>query len=361
MEFTSIMAIYNKNKFILNDNICESKVHKFLDAVKQSNLSMIGDLLKDEPLLTDIVAEDGLSVLLYAAHAESHGQIRGVSDLLLDRGASMSLHSAAALGNEKFLRRSLLTSFEGIDSRDEWGMTPLMWASHCCHSGVAWFLLQNGADVNAQDKFGWSALHIACELGHIEIVKLLLENNADPRKKLTKVGYEFTPLDLAVMHKRKNVVNFFSKTNRKEISVFSSEQGLAMWPRKIFISYARENYEEASTLYKDLKCRGHEPWLDQIELLPGQQWQRNIKEAIQNSDFYLLFISKIALSKTGFVRREINYALEVLDQFPPDKIYFIPVLLENIKIPLEFKHIHCIDISTNRAEGLKKIIAAIEH
>ncbi len=38
---------------------------------------------------------------------------------------------------------------------------------------------------------------------------------------------------------------------------------------KVFISYAKEDYETAKRLYDDLKEAGAEPWLDDEDLLSG--------------------------------------------------------------------------------------------
>ncbi len=39
---------------------------------------------------------------------------------------------------------------------------------------------------------------------------------------------------------------------------------------KVFISYAREDYETAKRLYDDLKKAGVSPWMDENDLISGQ-------------------------------------------------------------------------------------------
>jgi hypothetical protein len=46
---------------------------------------------------------------------------------------------------------------------------------------------------------------------------------------------------------------------------------------KVFISYARKDKEVARSLYNDLKNAGVQAWLDTEDLLPGQNWKREIR------------------------------------------------------------------------------------
>ncbi len=50
--------------------------------------------------------------------------------------------------------------------------------------------------------------------------------------------------------------------------------------KKVFISYAREDIETAGKLYYDLRKAGLEPWMDKIDLLPGQIWKTEVEKAI---------------------------------------------------------------------------------
>ncbi len=51
---------------------------------------------------------------------------------------------------------------------------------------------------------------------------------------------------------------------------------------KVFISYAKEDYETALKLYNDLKQVGVTPWLDKKDLLPGANWENRISQ-VQDS------------------------------------------------------------------------------
>jgi len=125
---------------------------------------------------------------LVAALAGHHFQ---TADLLRHNGAdphvqgfreTIPLHSAAFV--EKFeVVRKLIEYDADIDARDEYGWTPLYWASKGLYfkdGSVLRLLLEHGADVNARDNDdGFTPLHKASSYGALEIVRLLLEHGAD--------------------------------------------------------------------------------------------------------------------------------------------------------------------------------------
>ena len=85
--------------------------------------------------------------------------------------------------------------------------------------------------------------------------------------------------------------------------------------KKIFISYAREDLETAKKLYADLKQSGFDPWLDEENLLAGQNWRQIIQKEIKDANYFIILISSISVSKRGFVQTEIKEALEELKSF----------------------------------------------
>jgi tetratricopeptide (TPR) repeat protein len=99
----------------------------------------------------------------------------------------------------------------------------------------------------------------------------------------------------------------------------------------IFISYAHEDFEAAKRLYLDLKHAGLNIWLDKESLLPGQDWQIEIRRNIRNSSYFLALLSSNSVSKRGYVQREVAEALDVFKEFPESKVFIIPVRLDECK------------------------------
>jgi len=65
-----------------------------------------------------------------------------------------------------------------VETRDEFGFTPLMMHSNAGHVETVRFLIEKKADVNARDGYGGTALINAAFRGHDGIVGILLANGA---------------------------------------------------------------------------------------------------------------------------------------------------------------------------------------
>jgi hypothetical protein len=132
-------------------------------------------------------------------------------------------------------------------------------------------------------------------------------------------------------------------------------------PTGVFISYAREDSQNAMRLYKDLKNAGINPWLDKESLIAGQNWEIAIRKAIKNNKYFIPLLSSNSVHKRGFVQKEFNFALEVLDEIPESDIFVIPARLDDCDIPFEkLKKYHYVDLFPDWRDGIKKILKAME-
>jgi len=131
---------------------------------------------------------------------------------------------------------------------------------------------------------------------------------------------------------------------------------------RVFVSYAKEDFEAASKLFADLKQQPQlEPWLDKEFLLPGIEWEPAIMEALRSSHFFVLLLSRHSLGKTGFVQKEINTALNNLEMFPPGSIFFIPARLdESTPLDPRLKKLQYVDMFPKWSVGVARILAAID-
>ncbi len=102
---------------------------------------------------------------------------------------------------------------------------------------------------------------------------------------------------------------------------------------RIVLAHAREDKERVRNLYRDLKSQGFEPWLDEEDLLPGQNWKVEIQKAIRAAGVFVACLSKHSITKKGFVQTELKLALTALGERPAGTIYFIPAKLEDCDIP----------------------------
>src|SRR5436853_5191330 len=104
-------------------------------------------------------------------------------------------------------------------------------------------------------------------------------------------------------------------------------------PIPIFLSYAREDEVKVRELYRRLSELGMNPWMDQIDMLPGEKWGYTIRQAIRNSSFFLACLSTTSTNKRGFLQKELRVALKMWQEKLDGDIYLIPVRLEVCDVP----------------------------
>lgn len=183
---------------------------EMMAAVRAGDVSTVRELLARDPSLVDTTDERGESAVIAAVY----GRAREIAELLLERGARLNVHEAAAVGDANRLRELLEANPQLVHAYSHDGWTPLHLAAHFGHRqavellledgadprarsrndlyntplnaavfgrqvDVARLLLERGADVNARQKGGWTPLHRAAYLGDEAMVTMLLEAGAD--------------------------------------------------------------------------------------------------------------------------------------------------------------------------------------
>src|SRR5437868_1973448 len=93
---------------------------------------------------------------------------------------------------------------------------------------------------------------------------------------------------------------------------------------RVFLSYAREDETHARRIYNALSRRDIQVWMDKMSLLGGEDFDAAIRKAIQESDFFLVLLSKTATAKRGYINKEIRRALDILDELPEGMRFVIP-------------------------------------
>jgi hypothetical protein len=126
----------------------------------------------------------------------------------------------------------------------------------------------------------------------------------------------------------------------------------------IFLNYASEDLKEVAAIYQKLKAEGHSPWMDDQDIIGGENWRRAIKRVIKDAHLFIPILTKNAVQKRGIRQTEIKWALEQSLEKMAGDIHIIPVRLEpDCEIPEELEHLHCIDLYEPR--GWEKLIYAI--
>jgi len=102
-----------------------------------------------------------------------------------------------AIKGSEIERLKTLLNNTNINTPNEYGMTPLMYASKYNKINIVKFLLENNADIKIENKnqYNYTALEEACtNNNNLEIVKLLLDNGADINHKTLN---RMTPIMIA--------------------------------------------------------------------------------------------------------------------------------------------------------------------
>ena len=114
-------------------------------------------------------------------------------------------------------------------------------------------------------------------------------------------------------------------------------------PLRVFLCHASDDKARVRELYQKLKRDGFSPWLDEENLIAGQDWRLTIIRAVRTVDVVLVCISKRSTTKSGYVQKEIRIVLDVADEQPEGTIFVVPVRLEACDVPDRLSQWHWVD------------------
>ncbi len=202
-----------------------SSKQSLVEAIRSGDLEAVRDLLEAEPRLASERPEGAPSFPLLAAYYRQPA----IANLLVNRGAPVSIFEAAALGRTEDAKTLVTSDPNLVDAYNDDGFQPLGLACFFGHPDTARLFVEHGAAVNspsrnsqrvtpihsavaagdvesvrlliaagaavsAVQEGGFTPLHQAAQAGQVEILRLLLDAGASPA---TKADDGSTPLDLA--------------------------------------------------------------------------------------------------------------------------------------------------------------------
>ena len=149
----------------------------FIDAIKAGEYERVKAMVSAEPALIDARGRTGESAILTAVY---HRQ-KEIVNLLVARGATLTLFEACAAGEVERTERLIASDRSGVTAFSADGWTPLHLAAYFGHTKIAEILLGHGADVTARSRnaTGNTALHAALAGNHKLVAGLLLGHGAD--------------------------------------------------------------------------------------------------------------------------------------------------------------------------------------
>ena len=125
----------------------------------------------------------------------------------------------------------------------------------------------------------------------------------------------------------------------------------------VFLCHASEDKNSVREIHKKLSSDGFASWFDEVDLLPGQKWDAEIRKAVKKAHAILVCMSNNSITKRGYVQKEIKFALDVADEQPEDVIFIIPARLEKCSVPARLAEWHWVDLFDT--SGYTKLVEAL--
>lgn len=197
------------------------------------------------------------------------------------------------------------------------------------------------------------------ERRHLELRQVELQKRYDTMSRRiaaidTDIGRELDSLRRQILDERRS--ELAAERDQVASELMLIEHRLSSL--KVFLSYVTEDKPQVREVYRRLRKHGIDAWLDEENLLPGSDWAQAIRQAIWSSDVILVFLSNRAVTKTGFMQREIEFALNRFDELPKGAILIIPIKLEPCNVPDRLSHVQWVNLSEE--QGWEQLLRALE-
>jgi tetratricopeptide (TPR) repeat protein len=141
-----------------------------------------------------------------------------------------------------------------------------------------------------------------------------------------------------------------------QVSLQSIPTAVPSAPR-VFLCHSSADKKVVRDMYARLRSDGFQPWFDEEDLLPGQDWQREIRTAVFKSAVVIVFLSSSSITKQGFIQKEIKYALDAADERPEGTIFLIPARLEDCQVPERLGSRHWVNLF--EGNGYEKLLTSL--
>ncbi|MFN0124344.1 MAG: toll/interleukin-1 receptor domain-containing protein [Blastocatellia bacterium] len=125
----------------------------------------------------------------------------------------------------------------------------------------------------------------------------------------------------------------------------------------VFLCHSSGDKPAVRELYARLRADGCNPWLDEKNLLPGHDWEHEIRRAIRQSDFVLVCLTRDSVDRFGYVQKEMGYVLDRALETPEGRIFIVPVRLEECPIPDRLGAWHYVDLYAD--DGYARLTQAL--
>ena len=120
----------------------------------------------------------------------------------------------------------------------------------------------------------------------------------------------------------------------------------------VFVCYARADEGFVVPLVTQLKAHGVPIWIDVWDILPSEDWDIAIEDALDACAYLLIVLSPTAVNSPE-VRSELRFAL---DEGKP----IVPILYQDCRIPRQLRSVNYSDFRGGITDaGLERVLLAL--
>ena len=120
---------------------------------------------------------------------------------------------------------------------------------------------------------------------------------------------------------------------------------------RLFFSYSRHDKDFVLRLAKDLRSVGVNLWIDQLDIAPGDRWDRGVEEALAAAPAVLVVLSPDSGDLQN-VMDEVSLALD-------EKKRIVPILIRQCNVPFRLRRLQYVDFTAGYDAGLAALVGAL--
>lgn len=175
-------------------------------------------------------------------------------------------------------------------------------------------------------------------------------------------SYVFLPDASPHIHVLENLLPQLRAMAAETATKRSKQPGAGPTPMKVFLCHSSKDKMLVREVYRKLHAESWlRPWLDEENLLPGEDWELEIEEAVKTSDAVIVFLSNNSVTKQGYVHKELRMALDAAQEKPERMVFIIPLRLEECDVPSRLSGLQWVDYfpHEHRDEKYKRLQRAL--
>jgi len=113
---------------------------------------------------------------------------------------------------------------------------------------------------------------------------------------------------------------------------------------RVFLCHASQDKPVVRDLYRRLAAEPWiEPWFDEENLLPGQDWNLEIEKEVRRTDAVIVCVSRTSVAREGYIQKELRKVLDIALEKPEGAIFILPVKLEDCDLPWKLRGTQALD------------------